>query len=182
MDTVLIVVAVLLIAMIAWFLKGRLARAEQRPWRSEGDRKRQQRTRSQLDLSERRHGGETSGDPYAQVFENGDYHSVDEIELYAKLQPYQALRQEHASLIAGVAEAYENDTPTETLMHDAERVAPQIKREEEALTKLYIETEFSDKTEATRFETVVFELSGALDDFVFNVDWLRGFMDERENN
>lgn len=177
MNTVLIFVTVLLVAMIIWFAKGRLRRAARQTPSPEADWRRLQHTEAQVVLAGKGAGGPGAG--YAAVFENGEYRSVNETDLYAKLEPYEALIQEHRSLIAQVEKAYENDDPTEALMREAERLAPEFKREEEALTNLYIKTELADFTKAKRFEAAVFELSGVLDDFVYNVEWLRGYLDDQ---
>lgn len=176
MNTVLVIVTVLLVAMIVWFVRSKLRRGA----RPEADWRRQQRTRAQDALAGNAAGGNLSGATCAAVYENGEYRSLNEANLYEKLQPYRDLVAEHRSLIDRVEKAYEDETPTEALMREAERLAPEIQREEEALTEMYIETEFADDVEAKRFEAAVFELSGALDDFVYNVEWLRGHMDDQE--
>lgn len=180
MNTILVIVSVLLVAMIVWFVKGKLRRAARQGPQSAVDRRRQQRTRAQDALAVVAPSPNPSGASYAAIYENGEYRPLDEAELYTRLQPYRDLIEEHRSLFAQVEKAYENETPTEALMREAERLAPEIEREEETLTELYLETEFADNTEAKRFEATVFELSSALDDFVYNVEWLREHLDDRE--
>lgn len=181
MNTILVIVTVLLVAMIFWFVKGKLRRAAREGPRPEADWKRQQRSLAQQALAGNGPGANMAGASYAAVYENGEYRPLNEADLYAKLQPYRDLAEQHHRLFARIEKAYEDETPTENLMREAERLAPEIKREEEALTNFYIETEFADNAEAKRFEAAVFELSGALDDFVYNVEWLRGHLDGKEN-
>jgi len=179
MNTILVIVTVLLVAMIVWFVRGRLRRAAREGPRPAAAWKRQQRSRAQDVLAGIGSQADLAGGGYAAVYENGEYRPVDEAGLYARLQPYRDLAERHRALFGRVEKAYEDEMPSAILMDEAERLVPEIKREEEALTEFYIETEFADTAEAKRFEAAVFELSGTLDDFVYNVEWLRGHLDDQ---
>lgn len=115
------------------------------------------------------------------IHSNGPRTPISKADLYDRLRPYYDLKHRHESLFARVEEAYDEVTPTDALMREAESVVLEIETEEEILSQMYVKTDIADAIEAKQFEETVFALSGDLTDFVFNVEWLREFLDGEES-
>ena len=182
MNTLLIVGIIVLTLMVLWLIKRRAARAQRWGAHARPDVHRQQASPPGTTYNSAGSSGATlDAEPFAMIRSNGTGTPISKADLYDRLQPYLDLKHRHESLFARVEKAYDEVEPTDALMREAENVAPDIESEEEILSQMYIVTDIADESEAKQFEEAVFTLSGELSDFVFNVEWLREFLDDEES-
>lgn len=181
MNTLLIVGIVVLTLMVLMLIKRRAARAQRWGMHAHPDRQRSNVSHAGAAHNSAALPGSSGAEAFAIVRSNGIRTPVSKAGLYDRLQPYHDLKHRHESLFARVEKAYDEVEPNDALMREAESVAPEIESEEEILSQLYIKTDIADESEAKQFEEAVFTLSGELTDFVFNVEWLREFLDDEES-
>lgn len=181
-NTVLIVGIIVLTLMVLWLIKRRAARLQRWGAHAHPDVQRSNVSHGRTTHNSAASQGSTNGgEIFAVIRSNGTRTPISKADLYDRLQPYYDLKYRHESLFARVAEAYDMVAPTDALMREAENVASEFESEEKILSQLYIETDIANDSEAKQFEETVFTLSGELSDFVFNVEWLREFLDDEDS-
>ncbi|MEM1049956.1 MAG: hypothetical protein AAGL24_27620 [Pseudomonadota bacterium] len=172
MDSSILLVFIVLVfvLIIAWKLKVRMARADRPSVDSYLPATASYRTSDDARIRT------LTGQPFAEIQADDTSRPTTRASLYRKLEDGEALCRRHADLMMRIAEAYDTDAPTEALLREAEHVLPDIKREDERLSALYVAAEIADPGEAERFEEAIFEITDQFDDFIYNVEWLKDLL------
>lgn len=169
-STFLVFILLVFLLVMAWKLKVRMARGDRTI--VERDLTAGAAYHNSADARVRTQ----TGQPFAEIQEDDTIRPTTRASLYRKLDDGEVLCQRHMALMTRIAEAYDTDAPSDDLIREAEKILPEIKRENERLSALYVAAAIADPDEEKRFEEAVFAITDRLDDFVYNVEWLKDLL------